>query len=30
MQAMNKAYVVNKLTPKQIAHAFLKANHLLG
>ena len=30
MQAMNKAYVVNKLTPKQIAHVFLKANHLLG
>jgi len=30
MQAMNKAYVVNKATPKEIAHTFLKANHLLG
>jgi len=30
MQAMNKAYVVNKATPKQIAHTFLKANHLAG
>ena len=30
MQAMNKAYIVNKLTAKQIAHAFLKANGLLG
>jgi osmoprotectant transport system substrate-binding protein len=30
MQAMNKAYVVNKQTPKQIAHTFLKANHLAG
>jgi osmoprotectant transport system substrate-binding protein len=29
MQAMNKAYVVNKLTAKQIAHKFLKANGLL-
>lgn len=30
MQAMNKAYYVNKATPKQIAHGFLKVNHLLG
>jgi glycine betaine/choline ABC-type transport system substrate-binding protein len=29
MQAMNKAYVVNKETPKQIAHDFLAANGLL-
>jgi osmoprotectant transport system substrate-binding protein len=29
MQAMNKAYVINKLTAKQIAHSFLKANGLL-
>jgi osmoprotectant transport system substrate-binding protein len=29
MRAMNKAYVVDKVTPQQIAHAFLKANHLL-
>ena len=29
MQAMNKAYVVNKATPKQIAHGFLAANGLL-
>ncbi|HEU5243141.1 MAG TPA: glycine betaine ABC transporter substrate-binding protein, partial [Gaiellaceae bacterium] len=29
MQAMNKAYVVNKQTPKQIAHSFLAANGLL-
>ena len=29
MRAMNKAYVVDKLTPPQIAHAFLKANGLL-
>jgi osmoprotectant transport system substrate-binding protein len=28
MQAMNKAYYVNKATPKQIADGFLKANHL--
>ncbi len=28
MQAMNKAYVVDKATPKQIADGFLKANHL--
>jgi osmoprotectant transport system substrate-binding protein len=28
MQAMNKAYYVNKQTPKQIASAFLKANGL--
>ncbi|HKU55904.1 MAG TPA: glycine betaine ABC transporter substrate-binding protein [Gaiellaceae bacterium] len=26
MQAMNKAYVVNKATPQQIAHGFLAAN----
>jgi osmoprotectant transport system substrate-binding protein len=30
MQAMNKAYYVDKATPKQIAHGFLKVNHLLG
>jgi osmoprotectant transport system substrate-binding protein len=30
MQAMNKAYYVNKQTPKQIASAFLKANGLSG
>ena len=30
MQAMNKAYYVNKATPKQIAHGFLKANGLAG
>jgi osmoprotectant transport system substrate-binding protein len=30
MQAMNKAYVVDKATPKQIAHGFLAANGLLG
>jgi len=30
MRAMNKAYFIDKVTPKQIAHAFLKANHLLG
>jgi osmoprotectant transport system substrate-binding protein len=29
MQAMNKAYYVDKATPKQIAHGFLKANGLL-
>ena len=29
MQAMNKAYYVNKVTPKQIAHGFLAANRLL-
>ncbi len=29
MQAMNKAYVVNKATPKQIAHGFLAANGLI-
>jgi osmoprotectant transport system substrate-binding protein len=29
MQAMNKAYYVNKATPKQIAHRFLAANGLL-
>jgi osmoprotectant transport system substrate-binding protein len=28
MQAMNKAYYVNKATPKQIADGFLKANGL--
>jgi osmoprotectant transport system substrate-binding protein len=28
MQAMNKAYYVDKATPKQIAHGFLKANGL--
>jgi osmoprotectant transport system substrate-binding protein len=28
MQAMNKAYVVQKATPKQIANGFLKANGL--
>ena len=28
IQAMNKAYVVNKATPKQIADGFLKANGL--
>ena len=30
MQAMNKAYVVDKATAKQIAHGFLAANGLLG
>ena len=30
MQAMNKAYYVDKATPKQIAHGFLAANGLLG
>jgi osmoprotectant transport system substrate-binding protein len=30
MQAMNKAYYVNKATPKQIAAGFLKANGLAG
>jgi osmoprotectant transport system substrate-binding protein len=30
MQAMNKAYYVDKATPKQIAHAFLAENHLLS
>jgi glycine betaine/choline ABC-type transport system substrate-binding protein len=30
MQAMNKAYVVDKKTPKQIASAFLQANGLSG
>jgi osmoprotectant transport system substrate-binding protein len=30
MQAMNKAYYVNKATPKEIAHGFLAANGLLG
>ena len=30
MQAMNRAYVVDKATPKQIAHGFLAANGLLG
>jgi osmoprotectant transport system substrate-binding protein len=30
MQAMNKAYYVDKATPKQIAHGFLKANGLAG
>lgn len=29
MQAMNKAYVVDKATPQQIAHGFLAANGLL-
>jgi osmoprotectant transport system substrate-binding protein len=29
MQAMNKAYVVDKATPSQIAHGFLAANGLL-
>jgi osmoprotectant transport system substrate-binding protein len=29
MQAMNSAYVVQKETPQQIAHTFLKANGLL-
>jgi len=29
MQAMNKAYYVNKATPKQIAHGFLAVNGLL-
>jgi osmoprotectant transport system substrate-binding protein len=29
MQAMNKAYVVDKATPKEIAHGFLAANGLL-
>jgi osmoprotectant transport system substrate-binding protein len=29
MRAMNKAYVVDKATPKQIAHGFLAANGLL-
>jgi osmoprotectant transport system substrate-binding protein len=28
MQAMNKAYIVDKATPKQIANGFLKANGL--
>jgi osmoprotectant transport system substrate-binding protein len=28
MRAMNKAYFIDKLTPQQIAHAFLKANGL--
>ena len=28
MQAMNKAYIVDKATPKQIADGFLKANGL--
>jgi osmoprotectant transport system substrate-binding protein len=30
MQAMNKAYFVDKATPQQIAHGFLAANGLLG
>ncbi len=30
MQAMNKAYYVDKQTPKAIAHSFLKANGLAG
>ena len=30
MQAMNKAYYVDKATPKQIAHGFLAANGLLS
>jgi osmoprotectant transport system substrate-binding protein len=30
MQAMNKAYFVDKATPEQIAHGFLAANGLLG
>jgi osmoprotectant transport system substrate-binding protein len=30
MRAMNRAYVVDKATPKQIAHGFLAANGLLG
>jgi osmoprotectant transport system substrate-binding protein len=30
MQAMNKAYYVNKATPKEIAHGFLAANGLLS
>ena len=30
MQAMNKAFYVDKATPKQIAHGFLAANGLLG
>ena len=29
MQAMNKAYVVNKQTPQKIASTFLKANGLV-
>jgi osmoprotectant transport system substrate-binding protein len=29
MQAMNKAYYVDKATPQQIAQGFLKANHLI-
>jgi glycine betaine/choline ABC-type transport system substrate-binding protein len=29
MRAMNKAYYVDKATPKQIALGFLKANGLL-
>ena len=29
MQAMNGAYYIQKATPKQIAHGFLKANGLL-
>ncbi|HZT54088.1 MAG TPA: glycine betaine ABC transporter substrate-binding protein, partial [Gaiellaceae bacterium] len=29
MRAMNRAYVVDKATPKQIAHGFLAANGLL-
>jgi osmoprotectant transport system substrate-binding protein len=29
MQAMNRAYYVNKATPKQIAHGFLSVNGLL-
>jgi osmoprotectant transport system substrate-binding protein len=30
MRAMNKAYYVDKATPKEIAHGFLKANGLAG
>jgi osmoprotectant transport system substrate-binding protein len=30
MQAMNKAYFVDKATPQEIAHGFLAANGLLG
>ena len=30
MQAMNKAYSVDKATPQEIAHGFLAANGLLG
>jgi osmoprotectant transport system substrate-binding protein len=30
VQALNKAVVVDKVSPAQVAHAFLAANHLLG